>query len=38
MESGSHTPELYSVSPEWFVYCFICEKFVACGEFLLASN
>jgi hypothetical protein len=28
--SGSHTPELYSVSPYWFKYCFIYEKFVAC--------
>jgi hypothetical protein len=30
--SGSRTPELYSVSPDWFKYCFIYEKFVACGE------
>jgi hypothetical protein len=28
--SGSRTPELYSVSPDWFEYCFIYEKFVAC--------
>jgi hypothetical protein len=25
--------ELYSVSPDWFEYSFIYEKFVACGEF-----
>jgi hypothetical protein len=31
--SGRRTPELYSVSPEWFEYCFIYEKFVACREF-----
>jgi hypothetical protein len=31
--SGSRTPELYSVSPDWFEYCFIYEKFVAYGEF-----
>jgi hypothetical protein len=31
--SGSRTPELYSVSPDWFEYCFIYEKFVACREF-----
>jgi hypothetical protein len=31
--SGSRTPDLYSVSPDWFEYCFIYEKFVACGEF-----
>jgi hypothetical protein len=24
---------LYSVSPDWFEYCFIHQKFVACGEF-----
>jgi hypothetical protein len=30
--SGSRTPELCSVSPDWFEYCFICEKSVACGE------
>jgi hypothetical protein len=33
VESGSHAPELYSVSPDWFEYCFIYEKFVACREF-----
>jgi hypothetical protein len=33
VSSGSRTPELYSVSPDWFEYCFIDEKFVACGEF-----
>jgi hypothetical protein len=27
------TPELYSVSPDCFEYCFIYRKFVACGEF-----
>jgi hypothetical protein len=27
--SGSRSPELYSVSPDWFEYCFMCEKFVA---------
>jgi hypothetical protein len=26
--SGSRTPELYSVSPDWFEYCFIYEKYV----------
>jgi hypothetical protein len=31
--SGSPTPELYSLSPDWFEYCFIYEKFVACREF-----
>jgi hypothetical protein len=31
--SGSRTPELYSVSPDWFEYCFYYEKFVACREF-----
>jgi hypothetical protein len=31
--NGSLTPELYSVSPDWFEYCFIYEKFVASGEF-----
>jgi hypothetical protein len=31
--SGSHTPELDSVSPDWFEYCFIYEKSVACREF-----
>jgi hypothetical protein len=31
--SGSSTPELYSVSSDWFEYCFIYEKFVACREF-----
>jgi hypothetical protein len=34
VESGSHTPDLYSVSPDWFEYCFILyKKFVACTEF-----
>jgi hypothetical protein len=33
--SGSRTPEIYSVSPDWFEYCFLYEKFVACREFLL---
>jgi hypothetical protein len=31
--SGSRTRELYSISPDWFQYCFIYEKFVACREF-----
>jgi hypothetical protein len=31
--NGSHTTELYSISPDWFEYCFIYEKFVACREF-----
>jgi hypothetical protein len=35
--SGSRTLELYSVSPDWFEYCFIYEKFVARGEFRLAN-
>jgi hypothetical protein len=26
-------PQLYSVRPDWFEYCFIYEKFVAFGEF-----
>jgi hypothetical protein len=30
--------ELYSASPDWFEYCFIYEKFVACREFLLLSE
>jgi hypothetical protein len=21
------------LSPDWFKYCFICEKSIACGEF-----
>jgi hypothetical protein len=32
--SGSRTPELCSVSPNWFEYCFIYEKFVGCGKCL----
>jgi hypothetical protein len=31
--SGSHTPELHFVSPDWFEYYFIYEKYVAYGEF-----
>jgi hypothetical protein len=31
--SGSRTLEFYSVSSDWFEYCFIYEKFVAFGEF-----
>jgi hypothetical protein len=31
--SGSRTPELYSVSPDWFEYCFIYGKFIGCREF-----
>jgi hypothetical protein len=31
--NGSRTPELYSISPDWYEYCFIYEKFLACGEF-----
>jgi hypothetical protein len=31
--TGSHIPELYSVSPDWLQYCLTYEKFVACGEF-----
>jgi hypothetical protein len=30
---GSRTPELYSISPDWFEYCFIYEKFVVCRVF-----
>jgi hypothetical protein len=30
--SGSLTPELYPVGPNWFKYGFIDEKFVACCE------
>jgi hypothetical protein len=26
------------LSPDWFEYCFIYEKFVACREFWLASE
>jgi hypothetical protein len=33
--SGSRTPELYSVGPDWFEYCFIYEKFDVSGEFSL---
>jgi hypothetical protein len=29
VRSGSRIPELYSVSPDWFEYCFLYEKFVA---------
>jgi hypothetical protein len=29
----SRTQDLYSISPDSFEYCFIYEKFVACGEF-----
>jgi hypothetical protein len=36
--SGSCIPELYSVSPDWFEYCFKHEKFVACKEFWLVSK
>jgi hypothetical protein len=31
--SGSRTPVLYSISPDWFEYCFIYEKSVAYREF-----
>jgi hypothetical protein len=31
--SGSRSPKLYSVSSDWFEYCFVYEKFVACREF-----
>jgi hypothetical protein len=31
--SGSRSPELHSVGPDWFVYCYIYEKSVACREF-----
>jgi hypothetical protein len=27
-----------SRSPDWFEYCFINEKFVACGEFSLVRE
>jgi hypothetical protein len=30
--SGSRTPELYSIGPDWFDYYFIHDKFVACCE------
>jgi hypothetical protein len=36
--SGSRTPELHFVNGDWFDYCFTYEKFVACGEFRLASE
>jgi hypothetical protein len=26
------------LSADWFEYCFICEKFVACGEFCYTSK
>jgi hypothetical protein len=29
--SGSRTPELYSIGPDWSEYSFIYEKLVACG-------
>jgi hypothetical protein len=38
VRSGSRTPESYSVSPDWFEYCFLYEKFVACREFWLSSS
>jgi hypothetical protein len=31
--SGSRDQKLYSVSPDRSDYCFVYEKFVACGEF-----
>jgi hypothetical protein len=30
---GCGSPELYSVSPDWFEYSFVDEEFVVCGEF-----
>jgi hypothetical protein len=30
VESGSHNPELYPVSPNWIEYGFIDTEFVAC--------
>jgi hypothetical protein len=36
--SGIRTLDLHSVSPVWFEYYFIYEKFVACTEFCLASE
>jgi hypothetical protein len=30
--SGSRTPELYPVSPDWLEYGFTDERFVACCE------
>jgi hypothetical protein len=32
VESGSHTPQMYSVRPNWFEYGFTDEKSVACYE------
>jgi hypothetical protein len=36
--SRSRTPELYSVIPDWFKYCFIYEKCVACRGFDLRPS
>jgi hypothetical protein len=37
MLSRSRTPELYSISQDWFEYCFIY-RLVACGEFGLCPS
>jgi hypothetical protein len=29
---------LYSISPDWFEFCFMYGKFIACGEFWLAPE
>jgi hypothetical protein len=31
--SRSRIPELYFISPDWFAYCFIYEKFVASRQY-----
>jgi hypothetical protein len=31
--SGRRTPEFYSISPDWFVYCFIYEKLLLTESF-----
>jgi hypothetical protein len=33
LEVEAVPPELYSISPDWFEFCFMYGKFIACGEF-----
>jgi hypothetical protein len=35
---GTRTLELYCVRSDWFEYCFIYEKFVACGVSILQNS
>jgi hypothetical protein len=34
----SRTPQLHSICPDWFGYCFVYEDFVVCGEILFPSK